>query len=109
MSLLPLLLLLILIVLFVKAQPKSNRILGFVILVSLVLVICLQDMKETFIGYADVNHKMGQCSGLRITPDNSIGPLIQSHDGLRLSNRDEPSCGWRKSPCNLPLVSDTTN
>ncbi len=108
MSLIPLVLLLLLIVLFIRVQPKSNRLVGFVILVSLVLVICLQDVKENFLGYADLGHQMGQCSGLRVSEDNSIGPLIQSHDGIRLSNKDEPSCGWRKSPCHLPLVTDTT-
>ena len=50
MNLIPLMLLIVLILLFVKTQPSSNRLIGVVLLVSIVLVLCLQDVNILGIG-----------------------------------------------------------
>ncbi len=96
MNLIPLMLLIVLILLFVKTQPSSNRLVGVVLLVSIVLVLCLQDVKEKFVNYADVNYTMGKCGGFRLN-DPNLHTETSTFD---------PNCNWRKSPCDSPLVSD---
>ena len=106
MSIIPLILLLLLIILYVNARPKSNKILAFVLLISIIFIVCLQDLRENFANYAELNYKMGHCSGLKLGDGDSIAPLVQTHDNIKLGNRNNPSCKWRKSPCNLPLASE---
>lgn len=70
-----------------------------------------QKMSEGFLGFAPVNHKLGQCGGKNLKPEDGIAQNRMSNwEGVQYQFKDsEPDRKhkWRHPPSNLPLVKDT--
>ena len=65
-DLIPLLVFLVIVVVYIGTQKKTDNLVYALMAVAAILALCYFDMREKFTNYAAVNHKMGSCGGLDV-------------------------------------------
>ena len=102
---------LFLIVIYVSNKQQSKNLTYALGLLAIILIVCANthDKIEGFtnLGFAPTEqYRMGPLSDLKLNDSDSIfNQEYNTYDGRKLTNK-ESGCGWRKPPCNVPLLSE---
>ena len=102
-----LLFVLILIIIYIMSEQKSDTLTYLLGLLTIILVASAytQEHVEGFLDYASLDYKMSPLSNIELTQKDSLNKhQINTYDGLKIMH-NKP-CGWRHPPCDIPLLTD---
>jgi hypothetical protein len=102
---------LLLIVVYIVKKQKPEKLTYVLGLLALILIVCANTYEHiegfTNLGFAPTeNYRMGPLSEVKLNENDSLfHQEYNTYDGRKLTNA-KSNCGWRKPPCNVPLLSE---